>query len=128
MFTKDEEERMMENPSFNNNDDATFIGIYAYGMRDPGSYLSSKEVHDGMHLAAGRGFDRHGEWAATLAEISFILNIPGVPDEIKIEKHLNFTLEQLTHILISMRFLKSCQILVRHQRQFLICKKFLIYL
>ena len=95
LFTKDEEERMMENPSFNNNDDATFIGIYAYGMRDPGSYLSSKGVHDGMHLAAGRGFDRHGEWAATLAEISFILNVPGVPDEIKNRKASEFFVETI---------------------------------
>jgi uncharacterized protein YjbI with pentapeptide repeats/predicted ABC-type ATPase len=89
LFTKDEEERMMENPSLPSEDE-TFIGIYAYGMRDPGSFFAGKEVHDGMHLAAGRGFDRHGEWAATLAEISFILNIPGVPDEIKNRKASEF--------------------------------------
>ncbi len=34
-----EEERMMENPSLPGEDE-TFIGIYAYGMRDPGSFLA----------------------------------------------------------------------------------------
>ena len=85
---------VVESPT-SSQDDATFIGIYAYGMRDPGSYLSSKGVHDGMHLAAGRGFDRHGEWAATLAEISFILNVPGVPDEIKNRKASEFFVETI---------------------------------
>jgi hypothetical protein len=84
VFTRDERE--LENRLLT---DETFISIYAAGMSEPGLFLS-KDVHDGMHLAAGRGFDRHGEWAATLAEISFILNIPGVPDEIKNRKASEF--------------------------------------
>lgn len=94
LFTKYEEEQMYENPSLPS-DDETFIGIYALGMRDPGTFLRSLASHDAMHLAAGRGFDRHGEWAATLAEISFILNIPGVPDEIKNRKASEFFVETI---------------------------------
>jgi len=58
----------------------TFIGIYEMGMRAPYLYGVS---HDGMHLAVGRGFDRHGEYAASLAEISYILQIPDMSDEDK---------------------------------------------
>jgi uncharacterized protein YjbI with pentapeptide repeats/predicted ABC-type ATPase len=60
--------------------DETFIGIYEIGMRDSSLFGTD---HDGMHLAVGRGFDRHGEYAAALAEISYILQIPDMSDEDK---------------------------------------------
>ena len=62
-------------------EDETFISIYEAGMRNASLFLGG--IHDGMHLAVGRGFDRHGEYAALLAEISFILQIPELSDKMR---------------------------------------------
>jgi uncharacterized protein YjbI with pentapeptide repeats/predicted ABC-type ATPase len=79
------------NDSFNTNDelpldeddftfDETFLSLYEAGMRNSSFFGTS---HDAMHLAVGRGFDRHGEYAAILAEISYVLQIPGIPDKMR---------------------------------------------
>ena len=58
----------------------TFLDIYEMGMRNAELIGYG---HDAMHLAVGRGFDRHGEYAATLADISAILQIQELSDEEK---------------------------------------------
>lgn len=75
-FRTNDELPLDEDESF----DETFLSIYEEGMRSPSRFGT---MHDAMHLAVGRGFDRHGEYAAILAEISFILQIPELPEEMR---------------------------------------------
>jgi uncharacterized protein YjbI with pentapeptide repeats/predicted ABC-type ATPase len=75
-FRTNDELPLDEDESF----DETFVSVYEEGMRHPSRFGT---LHDAMHLAVGRGFDRHGEYAAILAEISYTLQIPELSDKMR---------------------------------------------
>jgi len=67
----------------------SWVGIYLEGLADPKRMqagLGSDGIHDFFgHFGVGRGFDRHGEWAAALVTDSLIRDHPAfdflTPDE-----------------------------------------------